>query len=60
MTARGFSLVDHQRTGEIRRTLLLAERSALDLALHQGQIGAGVAEEAGRRVDVVIELGETR
>ncbi len=49
------------RTGEIRRTLLLAERSALALALHQGQIGTGVAEEAGHRVDdAIIELDETR
>jgi len=49
----------HSRTDEIRRTLLLAERSALELAMHQGQIGTGIAEKAGHRIDgKLIELGE--
>lgn len=50
----------HARTDEIRRTLLRAERSALDLALQQGQIASGVADEAGHRIDdALIELGES-
>lgn len=44
---------------EIRRNLLLAERAALDLALHQGDIGARVAEETSRGIDdALLTLGE--
>lgn len=47
------------QTGEIRRSLLLAERAALDLALHQGHIDARVAEEATRNIDdALLELRE--
>jgi CPA1 family monovalent cation:H+ antiporter len=44
------------QTDDIRRSLLLAERAALDLALHQGQIDARVAEEATRAVDDALLL----
>lgn len=43
---------------EIRRTLLFAERAALDLALRQGHIDAGIAEDATRDIDdALLELG---
>lgn len=45
------------QTDEIRHALLLAERAALDLALHQGQIDGRVAEDATRAVDdALLEL----
>ncbi|MBK5256481.1 MAG: Na+/H+ antiporter [Vicinamibacteria bacterium] len=49
------------RADEIRRSLLHAERAALDMALHHGQISTPVVEEGNRRIDdALIELGEGR
>lgn len=48
------------QTREIRRNLLLAERAAIDLALHHGQIDSLVAEETSRNIDdALLELGES-